>query len=141
LAAKLADARGSFVISLSGLSGKEMIVDHRLIRLSAIVRSVQENIHTDMPIQQLALLLLVASAGDEGITMPEAAVKLNMGQTSVSKNAKMLSQFGERVGADVLVRGYDLIDTRPDLAERRRLCMRLTPKGKAVVKQILKEVR
>ena len=115
-------------------------MDHRLIRLGAIISSVRRYITSDMPMQQLALLLLVAQAGEEGVTMPEAAVKLNMGQTSVSKNAKMLGQFGEHVGAELRIKGHDLIETRPDLTERRRLCMRLTPKGKEVVEQILKEV-
>ena len=116
-------------------------MDKRLNRLGAIISCVRKNINSDMPMQQLALLLLVAQAGDEGITMPEAAVKLSMGQTSVSKNAKMLSQFGEQVGAKVIIKGYDLIETRPDLKERRRLCMRLTPKGKEVVEIILAEVK
>lgn len=115
-------------------------MDRRLKRLGSVVASVRTNINNEMPMQQLALLLLVAQAGEEGITMPEAATKLDMGQTSISKNAKMLSQFAERIGTKMVIRGYDLVETRPDLAERRRLCMRLTSKGREVIEKILKEV-
>ena len=115
-------------------------MDHRLIRLGAILNSVRKYVRTDMPIQQLALLLLVAQAGDEGITMSEASQKLGMGQTSVSKNAKMLSRYAEKRGGHMEIKGYELIEARPDLLERRRLRMTITPKGIDVLKMIAKEV-
>jgi len=104
------------------------------------VASIRELIDPELPLQQLALLLLIAEAGDEGITMPEACVKLNMGQTSVSKNAKALSRYAEDRGGIMQIRGYDLIDARPDLLERRRLRMTITKKGQGVVKKLEQEV-
>jgi DNA-binding MarR family transcriptional regulator len=104
------------------------------------VSVVRELIDPELPLQQLALLLLIAEAGDEGITMPEACTKLGMGQTSVSKNAKMLSRYAEDRGGNIVIKGYELIDARPDLMERRRLRMTITPKGDKVIAEIAKEV-
>jgi DNA-binding MarR family transcriptional regulator len=109
-------------------------------KLSRIVSAIRTNIGPTLPLQQLALLMLVAEAGDDGITMPEAVTKLGMGQTSVSKNAMMLSKYAEHHGGAMTIKGYDLIATAPDLSERRRLCMTLTPKGKDVIEKIVKEV-
>jgi len=115
-------------------------VDHRLIRLGILVSSVRKNISKEIPLQQLALLLLVAQAGDERITVSDASRMLDMGQTSVSKNAKMLSRYAEKRGGQMEIKGYALIDARPDLWERRRLRMTITPKGIDVLEKIMKEV-
>jgi DNA-binding MarR family transcriptional regulator len=108
--------------------------------LRRVVSVIRELVDPDLPLQQLALLLLIAEAGDEGITMPEAADKLHMGQTSVSKNAKALSRYAEDRGGQLVIRGLELIEARPDLLERRRLRMTVTPKGEEVLRKILKEV-
>ena len=108
-------------------------------KLSRIVSSIRRHVAPNLSLQQLALLLLVADAGEEGITMPEAATKLEMGQTSVSKNAMMLSKYAEHHGSVMTIKGYDLISTAPDLRERRRLSMTLTPKGKEVIEKLVKE--
>lgn len=109
-------------------------------RLRRIVSVIRETVDSDLPLQQLALLLLIAEAGDEGITMPEAAMKLNMGQTSVSKNAKALSRYAEDRNGTISIKGFEFIEARPDLLERRRLRMTITPKGQEVMTKILQEV-
>jgi DNA-binding MarR family transcriptional regulator len=115
-------------------------MDMKIYKLDRIVSVIRNLIDPELPIQQLALLLLVAEAGDEGITMPDACKKLGMGQTSVSKNAKMLSRYAEERGGQMEIKGYELIEARPDLWERRRLRMTITPKGIDVLKKIKKEV-
>lgn len=115
-------------------------MDRKIIELRRIFSVVRDLIDPELPLQQLALLLLVAEAGDEGITMPEACEKLGMGQTSVSKNAKMLSRYAEKHGEHMEIKGYALIEARPDLWERRRLRMTITPKGIDVLEKIMKEV-
>lgn len=72
--------------------------------------------------------------------MPEACETLGMSQTSVSKNAKMLSRYAEKRGEHMELKGYALIEARPDLWERRRLRMTITPKGIDVLEEIMKEV-
>ena len=115
-------------------------MDMKIYNLERIVSVVRNLIDPELPIQQLALLLLVAEVGDEGITMPEACEKLGMGQTSVSKNAKVLSRYAEKRGRHMEIKGYALIESRPDLWERRRLRMTITPKGIDVLEKIMKEV-
>jgi DNA-binding MarR family transcriptional regulator len=115
-------------------------MDMKIYRLDRIVSVVRSLIDPELPIQQLALLLLIAEAGDEGITMPEACRKLGMGKPSVSKNAKVLSRYAEKRGGHMEIKGYALIESRPDLWERRRLRMTITPKGIVVLEKIAKEV-
>lgn len=111
------------------------------IRIKFAVRTVsviREEIDPELPMQQLALFFAVAEAGDEGITMGEVMDKLKMGQTSVSKNAKQLSRYTKRdETGNLVVRGYDLIEVRPDLLERRRFRMTLTPRGRQVCVKII----
>lgn len=57
---------------------------------------------------------------------------LNMGQGSVSKNVKMMSQWME--GNEL--KGYGLIRTEQDLKERRRFNVVLTPKGEKLLQDI-----
>ena len=114
--------------------------DPRLILLRRTIVAVRESIDSDLPVQQLALFLLVAESGEEGVTMPEAVSKLGMGQTSVSKNAKALSKYAETTSGVVSIKGHDLVAVAPDIHERRRLCMTLTPKGKAVLNTILSAI-
>jgi DNA-binding MarR family transcriptional regulator len=72
--------------------------------------------------------------------MPEAISALQMGQTSVSKNAKSLGKFAEHHGNVVTIKGLELIAVAPDLRERRRLCMTLTPKGRRVLATLLERL-
>ena len=72
--------------------------------------------------------------------MPEASEQLQMGQTSVSKNAKVLSRWAERPKDELVIKGYDLIDVAPDLLERRRFRMTITEKGNQTLKKIVDEV-
>jgi len=115
-------------------------MNSKIRKLRRVVSVVRELIDPELPLQQLALLLLIADADGEGITMPEACEKLRMGQTSVSKNAKMLSQYAEETAGIVKIKGYALIDSRPDLLERRRLRMTITAKGKQVLDKIIEGI-
>jgi DNA-binding MarR family transcriptional regulator len=115
-------------------------MDRRISSTRRVVSVIRELVDPEVPLQQLALLLLIAEAGEEGITMPDAGDKLGMGQTSVSKNAKALGRYAEQHGGFMTIKGLELVEARPDLLERRRLRMTLTPKGERVIKRIMDEV-
>jgi DNA-binding MarR family transcriptional regulator len=72
--------------------------------------------------------------------MNDLVEKLDLPQASISRSTKELSKYIERdpkTNEKKLV-GYDLIRTEPDLEERRRLVLYLTPKGRQV-KELLQK--
>ena len=76
--------------------------------------------------------MLLEVSLNEGISMSDLGRSLKMGQGSVSKNVKLLSQFideGE-------LRGFGLLSTEQDLAERRRFIVHTTGKGKEFLKRL-----
>jgi len=114
-------------------------LDSGLARLYDALSFIRETVGVDVPIQQVLILLLVGERkSDNPITMPEVGLKLQMTQGSVSRNIRMLSRFADT--AKGTFRGYDLISAAPDLFERRRLALRLTPKGEEVIKGLEKEM-
>jgi DNA-binding MarR family transcriptional regulator len=74
---------------------------------------------------------------NEGVTIYEISKKLLMSSGAASRNTKMLSEYMEsKPGKSDVKKGYNLIQTRPDLHERRRLALFLTSKGKRVKKEL-----
>lgn len=87
-----------------------------------------------MPIAQLGLVL--ETAQNPGITQPELAElaeKFNMHSGTVSRNLKTLSIYVE----NGVRKGFDLIEMRPDLVERRKLACFLTARGAELVQAIV----
>ena len=115
----------------------------KLIRAMEIVR---KDIYAELPVQQLHILLTVADS--PGITLPEISAKLGMNQGSTSRNVKILGAYVEK--SDVAsekaskghkhaeLKGHQLLDTRPDLYNRKSLAVFLTRKGEQVVKRLAK---
>lgn len=99
---------------------------------------VRKHINKDIAISHLAIFLEVCL--QEGLTMNDLVEKLDLPQASISRSTKELSKYIERdpkTNEKKLV-GYDLIRTEPDLEERRRLVLYLTPKGRQV-KELLQK--
>ncbi|SHJ67336.1 DNA-binding transcriptional regulator, MarR family [Malonomonas rubra DSM 5091] len=94
------------------------------------VIQIFRKINTEMPSQQIAMFLRIASY--EGVTLPELAEALNTTVASVSRNGKILSEYMEKGE----LKGYGLIGMRPDIRERRRLACFLTDKGRELVAEL-----
>lgn len=103
---------------------------HKLLRVIAVF---QRETIVDFGVPQLAIFLQLCIK--PGLTMPEIEEILNIPQTGVSRNIKKLSKYTEAGYKGV--KGYDLVYTRPDLYERRRLAVFLTDKGERLKKEIL----
>ena len=99
---------------------------------------VRTHLNKDIALSHLAIFLEVCL--HEGITMAYLAEKLDLPQASVSRSTKELCKYVEKdlkTGEKKLL-GYDLIRTEPDLEERRRLVLFLTPKGKQIKESLEK---
>lgn len=105
-------------------------MDTKLRSLRNTVRIVRKEVNHELPIQQLAMLLEVSL--NEGVSMSELGRCLNMGQGSVSKNVKLLSQFID--GGEL--KGFGLLSAEQDMAERRRFIVHTTAKGKAFLAKL-----
>jgi len=92
-----------------------------------VVEIVRQQINKDLPIQQLALFLLVANR--PGISMTDICRVLRMPQGSVSRNVKQLGCYLERREGLEMVKGLDLLRTEPDPENRCRLLVYLTRRG------------
>lgn len=92
-----------------------------------VVEVIRQEVNKDLPIQQLALFLLVAER--PGITMTEMCRVLRMPQGSVSRNVKQLGLYLDQRGGRSVPRGLDLLRTEPDPENRCRLSVYLTKRG------------
>jgi len=104
-------------------------------KLADIIRYVRKELNPEMPIQQMAILLEIQKK--EGITMYDLGRELGITPGSMSRNISALSIYmkkGEK-------RGLDLVTTRPDLNERRRLACFLTDKGKNTMAELMELMR
>lgn len=106
-------------------------METELRKLTAVVRTIRVDVNTDVALPQLHLFLEICL--QEGITQHELIDKTGVQAGTISRHLKMLSTYMEedRKGTRVL-KGYKLIEQRPDLYERRRMACSLTPKGKAL---------
>jgi DNA-binding MarR family transcriptional regulator len=115
-----------------------------ITQLIRVMETIRKKINSDMPTQQVHILLTVAD--NPGITMPELSKKLDMNQGTVSRNTKILGTYIEKADADKAkkskkaadLKGYDLLRTEPDMYNRKALAVFLTKKGEQVVKQLAK---
>lgn len=104
-------------------------------RLERAVQYLRREVSEEFPAQQLLLFITVGK--QEGITQHRLAEVLDMPSGSVSRNVRMMSQFADRSKeGNLILRGFQLLDTRPDIEQRQRMAVFLTPKGKDVFKQL-----
>lgn len=83
----------------------------------------------DLPVQHITAFLLVAQRGE----MPMADLEKGMGlaQSSISRAVAKLGK-----GYSPREPGFGLIEAEEDPYERRRKIIRLTPRGRELVKEI-----
>lgn len=89
----------------------------------------------DIQFSVAQVFLMVAKAGDEGVSLTDIATKANLGLSSVSRHVAALGKINRRHEE-----GFGLIQTHEDPMERRRRICTLTPRGKAFMNQLVKEV-
>ncbi|MFD2261621.1 MarR family winged helix-turn-helix transcriptional regulator [Lacibacterium aquatile] len=83
----------------------------------------------DLPIQYALSFLTLAS--NEGLSLGELASRLDIAQSSASRNVAALSawhSFGKP--------GLDLVEAKEDPRERRRKLVTLTPKGHELIERL-----
>ena len=82
------------------------------------------------------VFLMVAMAGDEGISLSDIANAANLGLSTVSRHVAFLGKINRHHEE-----GLNLIQTHEDPMERRRRLATLTGKGKAFMNNLLKEAK
>ena len=101
----------------------------------------------DMPSQTISIFLYIAIHSEKNaIPFIEIQKKLNMAQSSVSRNINFLSKYSyrnkieknKRVEGLIRIQGLDLVNTFEDPMERRRKLVELNKKGKDFYNSILK---
>jgi DNA-binding MarR family transcriptional regulator len=88
----------------------------------------------DIQFSVAQVFLMVAQAGDEGVSLTDIANKANLGLSSVSRHVAALGKINRKHEE-----GFGLIRTHEDPMERRRRLCTLTPRGKAFLHQLVKE--
>jgi len=103
--------------------------------IATVIRVLEEfrRLDADMPIQYALSFLTIAQ--NEGLSMGDLAQRLDIAQSSASRNIAALSKwhsFGKE--------GHELVEAHEDPRERRRKLVSLTARGKnliAVLKSIV----
>jgi DNA-binding MarR family transcriptional regulator len=104
-------------------------------RLEKAVQYLRREVSEEFPAQQLLLFITVGK--QEGVTQHHLAELLGMPSGSVSRNIRMMSQFADTTKAgNKVLKGFQLLDTRPDVEQRQRMAVFLTSKGKRIFKQL-----
>jgi DNA-binding MarR family transcriptional regulator len=101
-------------------------------RLSALLAGILpiSRKHKKLTLSHLAALLLIAV--HEQLTAAELTDALGLEQSTVSRMTDLLSGYGKRG-----TKGLDLIQDRDDPQDRRRKIYSLSPKGRALLDQML----
>jgi DNA-binding MarR family transcriptional regulator len=101
----------------------------QLEELLECLKKVQA-IHSEMPIQQLMCLLIIAQ-DDEGLSLTEVAQKGHLSLTTASRYVSALGKQNRK-----REEGLHFVEAYEDPMERRKKIIRLTPKGRAVVRKL-----
>lgn len=88
----------------------------------------------DMPAYWIEFLLIVADAGDDGITTVEAAKLINMTQGIASRTVKLLSSYYDETNK--VLTGPQILKTKTDLQHRHRQRVLLSEKGKQMMEEV-----
>lgn len=92
------------------------------------------SLDTDIQMSTAFVFLIIAQAGEEGITMTDIAKKADMGLSSVSRHVSALSKVNRH-----REEGFNLVVSHENPMERRQRIVTLTGKGKAFINNLLKE--
>lgn len=88
----------------------------------------------DIQFSVAQVFLMIARAGDEGVSLTDIADKANLGLSSVSRHVAALGKINRHHEE-----GLGLVQTHEDPMERRRRLCTLTPKGRAFLRKLTKE--
>tara|TARA_R110002072_G_scaffold151470_1_gene300756 strand:- start:1404 stop:1805 length:402 start_codon:yes stop_codon:yes gene_type:complete len=99
--------------------------------LKEIVAKIGEAVDSNMPLHQALVLFIVATANEDGIEMRDIARQSGLSTSSVSRNIAALGEW-HRLQRP----GLGLVETRTDLADRRRKPVHLTKKGEATMQSL-----
>lgn len=104
--------------------------------IQAVLRIIKKfrELDPDIQFSVAQVFLMVAEAGDEGVSLTDIADRGNLGLSSVSRHIAALGKINRRHEE-----GFGLIQTHEDPMERRRRLCSLTPRGKAFLHQLVKE--
>ena len=104
--------------------------------IQAILRIIKKfrELDPDIQFSVAQVFLMVAEAGDEGVSLTDIADRGNLGLSSVSRHIAALGKINRRHEE-----GFGLVQTHEDPMERRRRLCSLTPRGKAFLSQLVKE--
>lgn len=100
-----------------------------LLRLQNALGKIQQAL-PEIPLQQLMLFLAIA--GDEGVTLGELCNKLDMAQSTGSRLIIGMTTRTVKKGRG----GYDLVRTHEDPNDTRRKLIWLTPRGRSLVAEM-----
>jgi DNA-binding MarR family transcriptional regulator len=102
--------------------------------IATVVRVLEEfrRLDPDMPIQYALSFLTIAE--NEGMSMGDLAQRLEIAQSSASRNIAALSKWHSFGKA-----GHELVEAHEDPRERRRKLVSLTERGKRLV-AVLKSI-
>lgn len=93
---------------------------------------VRNEVDPQIPPQTLQVLLYVAAhEGAEGVPMQDLAKAVGVAQSSVSRNVAALSEWNRHHRP-----GYGLVEYGEDPFNRRRKLVRLTRKGRALIRRV-----
>jgi DNA-binding MarR family transcriptional regulator len=112
-----------------------MVAEANLTKLLDALEAVRK-VDSEMPIQTLHTLLLIAASGEEGLMQHELGPKLGLSKAAASRNVSLLSKFK---GPNEP--GPDFIEAEEVPENRRFKRLRLTSKGERFVDKLKGLVR
>ncbi|WP_210092396.1 MarR family winged helix-turn-helix transcriptional regulator [Ruegeria sp. HKCCSP346] len=104
----------------------------RGLALFAIISRFRE-VDSEMPVQQMLCLVWVAN--NEGKSQKELRDSLGMASSTASRNLNALADY-HRLGKP----GLGLVEMADDFRDRRQKVVRLTPKGRTLMNEVLNYV-
>jgi len=109
-----------------------------MTNLSYLVKSIsvlrKEIDKKDVPATWLEFFLLVAEAGEAGITTKEVSERVGVTQGVGSRTVKLLSQYYNHTTGET--DGLDLLVTVSDQVHRHRQRVLLSEKGKGIIAKV-----
>lgn len=113
--------------------------DGTVAKIIKSIEYVRKHINPDFAITQFYLLMLVAR--NEGTAQRVLAERAKLPHGTVSRNLKQLGTYKVKTkDGKVETKGYNLIELRPDVFDRRITEVYLTQKGKKIVQGIVNAV-
>jgi len=117
--------------SFEELLGREKM---EIKQFYSAIKLIQDEIFRELPMQHLAILLLVAL--NKGITQPEIQRTLNMPQGTCSRNCSRLSVHVVKRKGDWTDVGYGLLSLKETHDSSGAIACYLSDKGKKFVKKL-----